>query len=76
MLKRLLWAPLVLVGLGGCVVHPAGGVYAPARAPVYVAPGPYYAPAPRPVYVAPAPRRVWVPRQCNRYGRCWGGYWR
>jgi hypothetical protein len=76
MLKRLLWAPLVLVGLGGCVVHPAGGVYAPARAPVYVAPRPYYAPAPRPVYVAPAPRRVWVPRQCNRYGRCWGGYWR
>lgn len=73
MVKRLLWAPLLL-GLGGCVVEPA--VVAPAPAPVYVAPAPYYAPPPRPVYVAPAPRRVWVPRRCDRWGRCWGGYWR
>ena len=48
--------------LAGCVAYPA--------APVA------YAPPPGPVYVAPHARRVWVPRQCDRYGRCRGGYWR
>jgi|GEM_PF-3585947 len=74
MVKRFVWAPLVLLGLGGCVVEPVGGGVAPV--PVYVAPRPYYAPPPRPLFVAPPPRRHWVPRQCDRWGRCWGGYWR
>lgn len=64
------------VGLAGCVAYPAPGGYVPAPAPYY-APPPraYVAPPPR-AYVAPPPRRYWVPRQCDRRGRCWGGYWR
>lgn len=60
------------LGLAGCVAYPAPGPYGPPPAPVYVAP----APPPPPVYVAPPPRRYWVPRRCDAWGRCWGGYWR
>ena len=66
--------------LSGCVAYPAAPVaYAPPPRPVYVAPAPVYVaprPPPRGYYVAPHARRVWVPRQCDRHGRCRGGYWR
>ena len=68
--KRLLLPMLAGLGLAGCVAYPQPVAYAPPPPrPVYVAPAP-------PVYVAPAPRRVWVPRRCDRWGRCYGGYWR
>jgi len=59
------------LGLAGCVAYPAPRpVYVGPPPPVYVAPPP-------PVYVAPPPPpRVWVPRRCDYWGRCWGGYWR
>lgn len=74
MLLRLV--PLLAgLGLAGCVAYPAPP---PGPPPMVYAPAPVVAPPP-PVYVAPAPRpprRVWVPRRCDVYGRCWGGYWR
>ncbi len=67
---RILIPILAGLGLSGCVVGPPQPVYyAPRPGPVYVAPPPG-------AYVAPRPRRVWVPRRCDRYGRCFGGYWR
>lgn len=75
---RLSTLVLAELGLAGCVAYPAPGPYVPPPGPVYVAPAPppaaYVAPAPR--VHAPPRRRVWVPRQCDRWGRCWGGYWR
>lgn len=77
MLRRLTLPILAVAGLAGCVAYPQPVAYAPAAppppAPVYVAPPP---PPPAAVYVAPRPRRVWVPRRCDAWGRCWGGYWR
>jgi hypothetical protein len=71
---RLRLLPLAaLLGLAGCAVYAE-------PPPVYVAPRPpppaYYPPPP--VYYAPPPppRRHWVPRRCDGWGRCWGGYWR
>jgi hypothetical protein len=63
---------IAAAGLAGCVAYPAPVAYAPAPRPVPV----HAAPPPAAVYVAPRPRRQWVPRRCNAYGRCWGGYWR
>ena len=71
--SRLLLPALASLGLAGCVAYPVAEP--PPRPPprvVYAAPGP-----PPPVYVEPVPRRrVWVPRRCDAYGRCWGGHWR
>lgn len=66
---RLLMLGLAGFGLAGCVAYTEPLGYVPPPRPVYVAPPPVYV-APRP------PRRVWVPRRCDRWGRCWGGYWR
>jgi hypothetical protein len=76
MWMRTLLPPLAGIGLAGCVAYPAPVAYAPPPGP-YHAPPPrvYVAPPPR-AYVAPPPRRQWVPRRCDRWGRCWGGYWR
>ncbi|HWT10286.1 MAG TPA: hypothetical protein VN329_14060 [Roseomonas sp.] len=71
-IRLLLWPALAGLGLAGCVAYPAAPPpYAGPPMPVYVAPAP-----PPPVYVRPVPRqRVWVPRRCDAYGRCRGGYW-
>lgn len=73
MTRRLLLPVLAGLGLAGCVAYPAP----PPPRPVYVAPAPVYAPPPPPVYAPPPPRRqrVWVPRRCDAYGRCYGGRW-
>lgn len=77
MLRRLVLPVLAGAGLAGCVAYPAPVAYAPPPRPVYVAPpAAYVAPPPARVYVDPRPRRQWVPRRCDAYGRCWGGYWR
>ena len=75
MLHRLMLPLLAVAGLAGCVAYPQEPVaYAPAAPPpAYYAPPP---PPPATVYVAPRPRRVWVPRRCDAWGRCWGGHWR
>jgi hypothetical protein len=66
------WLPVLAgIGLAGCVAYPAPVAYAPPPRPVYVGP-----PPPAAVYVAPRPRRHWVPRHCDGWGRCRGGYWR
>jgi hypothetical protein len=66
---RLLMLGLAAGALSGCVAYTEPVAYVPPPPPVYV--------APPPVYVAPPPPpRVWVPRRCDRWGRCWGGYWR
>ena len=72
-IRRMLLPVLAGAGVAGCVAYPAPVAYAPPPPParVYVAP-----PPPAAVYVAPPPRRVWVPRRCDAWGRCWGGYWR
>ncbi len=47
--RRLALPGLLLVsglGLGGCVVAPAPGIYVRPAPPVYVAPRPYYYPRP------------------------------
>ncbi|MBR0681662.1 hypothetical protein GXW74_14295 [Roseomonas eburnea] len=72
---RLLLPFCAGLGLVGCIAYPAPVPYAAGpygTAPVYVEP----APPPARVYVAPPPRRHWVPRRCDAWGRCWGGYWR
>jgi hypothetical protein len=70
MTSRLLLPVLAGIGLAGCVAYPVAGP--PPPRVVYATPGP-----PAPVYVQPAPRRrVWVPRRCDPYGRCRGGFWR
>jgi hypothetical protein len=72
MFRRLLLPILAGAGLAGCVAYPAPVEYAPPPPrPVYIAP-----PPPAAVYVQPRPRRYWVPRRCDAYGRCRGGYWR
>ncbi|CAH0204522.1 hypothetical protein [Roseomonas sp. CECT 9278] len=77
MLRRLICVSLAGAGLAGCVAYQEPVAYAPPPRPVYAAPGPVYvAPPPERVYVQPRPRRQWVPRRCDGYGRCWGGYWR
>lgn len=76
MFRRLFLTVLAGAGLAGCVPY-QDVAYAPPPRPVYVAPPPgpvYVAPPPDRVYVQP--RRRWVPRRCDVYGRCWGGYWR
>ncbi len=78
MLRRILMPVLAGAGLAGCVAYQEPVAYAPAR-PVYYAPQPgpvYVAPRPERVYVQPRARRQWVPRRCDGYGRCGGGYWR
>jgi len=68
--KGFLIPVLAGFGLAGCVAYPAPPPYAPPPRPVYAGPPP-------PVYVAPPPRRrYWVPRRCDAWGRCRGGYWR
>jgi hypothetical protein len=79
MMRRLAMLGLAATGLAGCVAYQDPVAYAPQ--PVYVAPPPpvYVAPAPPPrrYYARPYhPRRAWVPRRCDAWGRCWGGYWR
>ncbi|WP_198371600.1 hypothetical protein [Roseomonas rosulenta] len=77
MLRRLFLPVLAGAGLAGCVAYQEPVAYAPPPRPVYVAPPPVYvAPPPARVYVQPRPRRYWVPRRCDAWGRCWGGYWR
>lgn len=69
---RLVLPILAGLGLAGCVAYPVAQPYGPPPRAVYVAPAP-----PPAVYVAPSPpRRHWVPRRCDAWGRCWGGYWR
>lgn len=70
MRMSLLLLALAAPVLGGCVAYPAPVAYAPPPAPVYAAP------PPAAVYIAPPPARYWVPRRCDAWGRCWGGYWR
>jgi hypothetical protein len=77
--RRLLLPILAGAGLAGCVAYqePVGVGYVPPPPRPYYAPPPVYAaPPPSRVYVRPPPRRQWVPRRCDRYGRCYGGYWR
>ncbi len=81
MRSRLPVLAISALSLAGCVAYTEPVAYVPPPAPpVYVAPPPppVYAPPPGPpVYVAPAPPgRYWVPRRCDAWGRCWGGYWR
>ncbi|WP_211861558.1 hypothetical protein [Neoroseomonas soli] len=70
MRTRLILPLLAGLGLGGCVAYPAPVAYAPQPGPVYAYP------PPAAVYGAPPPARYWVPRRCDGWGRCWGGYWR
>jgi hypothetical protein len=78
MLRRLAVLGLAATGLAGCVAYQEPVGYVPPPGPVYVAPPPavYVAPPPRRVYRPYHPRRNWVPRRCDAWGRCWGGYWR
>ena len=78
--RRLLLPILAGAGLSGCVAYqePVGVGYVPPP------PRPYLCAAARPMsrrrprgsMFGRAPRRQWVPRRCDGYGRCWGGYWR
>jgi hypothetical protein len=69
MIKRILTAVAVLIGLSGCVAYtpyyvPPVPVYVQPR-PVYVAPPVYYRPAPRIYYRQPA--CYWTPRWDSYY---------